>query len=142
MVTVLRKRPQPGPRTELGRGARRWLWTVTLLDAMQAAWMISLGDWLDSASRVTAVITLGGHHRAVLALAVIGFVMLAGLALCTDAFTSAGRAHRVAIAVAGVVSVVALAGAVSVVIVVVTFGLLGGLLFGRWIAHLLALTLF
>ena len=106
VVAVFDKRPpSPSPRTTLSAAARRWLWAVIGLDAMCIAWMISMGDWLDRTSQLTAVITLGGHHRIVLVLAAIGFVLCAALAPLTHGFTEvASESHRWPSRLAGVVS--------------------------------------
>ena len=55
--------------------AKRLLWAVLTLDVMAATWMIAAGDWLDHGSRVTAVITLGGHHLVVFSLAALAFAI-------------------------------------------------------------------
>jgi hypothetical protein len=86
--------------------------------------MISAGDSLDEQSRVTAVITLGGHHLVVLGLAVLAFAILAVLAPTTAGFAVASRPQLAALAVAGVVSTVALAGILSVAALVVSVVLL------------------
>ena len=104
---------------ELPPRARRVLWTVTIMDVMAAAWMLSAGDWLDERSRVTAVVTLGGHHLVVLWLAVLAFAILAVLAPMTAGFAVASRPQLAALAVAGIVSTVALAGILSVSALVV-----------------------
>jgi hypothetical protein len=109
---------------------RRWLWSGIPLNVMAASWMISTGDRLDTASSITAVITLGGHHRVVLGLAIAGFVMLAVLALLTGGFTAARPVQQVALTMAGIVSIVALAGVLSVAAFVVGLVLLAALLFG------------
>jgi hypothetical protein len=94
--------------------ARRLLWAVVTLDVMAASWMIAAGDWLDRYSRVTAVVTLGGHHIVVLWLALIGFAILAVLAPMTNGFAEANRVQLVALSIAGVASVAAFAGMISV----------------------------
>jgi hypothetical protein len=114
VVTVLQRRPASGTEVPLPSRARRLLWAVATLDVMAAAWMISAGDWLDHQSRVSAVTTLGGHHLVVLWLAVLAFAILAVLAPTTSGFAVASRLQLAALSVAGVVSVVALAGVLSV----------------------------
>jgi hypothetical protein len=99
--------------------ARRLLWVIAMLDVMAATWMLTAGDWLDHQSRVSAVVTLGGHHLVVFWLAVLAFAILALLAPFTGGFASVTRTQLGALAFAGVVSVVALAGIVSVVGLVV-----------------------
>jgi hypothetical protein len=94
--------------------ARRLLWVVATLDVMAASWMIAAGDWLDRYSRVTSVVTLGGHHVVVLWLALAGFAILAVLAPMTNGFATANGVHLVALSIAGVASVAAFAGMLSV----------------------------
>ncbi|MHA6621406.1 hypothetical protein [Pseudonocardia sp. DLS-67] len=94
--------------------ARRLLWVVATLDVMAASWMIAAGDWLDRYSRVTSVVTLGGHHVVVLGLALAGFAILAVLAPLTNGFAMANGVHLVALSIAGVASVAAFAGMLSV----------------------------
>jgi hypothetical protein len=94
--------------------ARRLLWVVAALDVMAASWMIAAGDWLDRYSRVTSVVTLGGHHVVVLWLALAGFAILAVLAPMTNGFATANGVHLVALSIAGVASVAAFAGMLSV----------------------------
>lgn len=98
--------------------ARRLLWAVATLDVMAASWMISAGDWLDRYSRVTAVVTLGGHHVVVLWLALAGFAILAVLAPMTNGFAAANTVQLVALSIAGVASVAAFGGMLSVVALV------------------------
>jgi hypothetical protein len=62
---MLRPGPQP-TRVALSQRASRRLWVVAVLDMTAVAWMIAIGNWLDKTSRLTAVITLGGHHLLVL----------------------------------------------------------------------------
>jgi hypothetical protein len=95
--------------------AKRVLWAVTTLDVMAATWMITAGDWLDHQSRVSAVVTLGGHHLVVFWLAVLAFAILAVLAPLTGGFVTVTRIELGVLAFAGVVSVVALAGILSAV---------------------------
>lgn len=102
---------------------------MCLLDAMTLVWMVAVGDWLESASLITSVITLGGHHEIVLGIALAGFVLLAGLALITRGFAVASAPQDTAMAVAGILSVAALAGIISVVGLVVGTILLVALVF-------------
>jgi hypothetical protein len=94
------------------------LWTVTVLDVATVIWMIVYGPWLDSASALTSVATLGGNHLLVLVLALIGFLVLAVLAPFTEGFGSASRREEVLLGAAGLVSAVALAGLLSVLALV------------------------
>ena len=123
---------RPARRRLSERTARR-LWIVARLDMVMVAWMIAVGSWLDRTSRLTAVITLGGHHKLVMIMALSAFGMLAGLALLTDGFTSANQLHIGLIVTACVISVVALAGALSGVLLLA----LGALLLGSGLRLLL-----
>jgi hypothetical protein len=126
---MFRKVPDPDDRASLPAGTRRLLWLVCLLDAMALVWMVALGDWLDSALLITSVITFGGRHEIVLTIALVGFLLLAGLAPVTRGFAVASRAQYAAMAVAGVLSVIALAGVISVIGLVVGAILLAAHLF-------------
>jgi hypothetical protein len=98
--------------------SRRGLWALAVLDAMTATWMLTVGDWFDTTSRLTAVLTLGGHHVVVLVASLAGFVMLAAIATATGGFAETSPVERVLIGVAGAVSVIALAGVLSIVALV------------------------
>jgi hypothetical protein len=102
------------------------IWGLALLDVMAVAWMASAGSWLDQTSGFTAVITMGGHHKIALALAVISFAILAVLAVTTEGFSRISPMEMGFLSVAGVLTVVALAGLVSVVLLVVGAGFLIG----------------
>jgi hypothetical protein len=115
---VLSELPEAGVGYPLPAGWRRILWAVATFDVMAVAWMLSAGDVLDR-SRLTSVITLGGHHLVVLYLAMVGFAALAGLAALTGGFAVASRQQAIGISVAAAVSVLALAGVLSVVVLVV-----------------------
>lgn len=117
----------PRRRIDLPGRARWLLGSLAVLDMMVIAWMITpAGEWLDDALTLTAVATLGGRHELVLGLAAAGFLMLAGLAALTDGFTSATRVQIAFVVLAGTVSVVALAGAMSVLLLLVTGALVLG----------------
>lgn len=111
------------------------LWALMLSDVMVVAWMLSAGDWLDQASPVTEVVTLGGHHLLVLWLAVAGFALLGGVALLTGGFAVASRSQVPFLVLSGLVSIVTLAGVLSallfVVLVVLLLTLLGAAFLGR-----------
>ena len=111
---------------ELSPGTRRLLWGTALADMAAFAWIIAMGKWLDETSRLTAVITLGGHHLLVLIMALIGFLALAAAALLTDGFTSAGKLGITLITVACMISVIALAGALSLILLLAGTALLVG----------------
>lgn len=111
------------------------LWALMVFDVMVVAWMLSAGDWLDQASPVTKVVTLGGHHLLVLWLAVAGFALLGGMALLTGGFAVASRNEVPLMVLSALVSVVALAGMLSallfVTLVVLLLTLLGAAFLGR-----------
>jgi hypothetical protein len=135
VVTMLRQaRTQPAKVTLSERTSRR-LWIVAVLDMMAVAWMIAAADWFDRTEGFLAVVTLGGRPRLVLIMAAVGFVMLAGLAVLTDGFTSASRLEIGLLTIACAISVVALAGALSAILLLVVaalaLGFAGRLLFGR-----------
>jgi hypothetical protein len=135
VVTMVQKSPNrvlADVRSELPPGQRWAAWTIIMLDAMLAVWMVVAGPWLDSASLITSIITFGGHHRVVLGLALFGFTLLAVLAPLTRGFTVAGPVPLAVIPVAGVVSAAALAGLFSIVLPVgAAFALLTAMLLGR-----------
>lgn len=122
---MLRPPPERRPVKLSKRNARR-LWLLTALDMVAVAWMIALGNWLDQTSRLTAVTTLGGHHVLVLIMALVGFLMLASGAVLTNGFRSASKLRLILITAGCVISVAALAGALSVVLLL----MLGALLLG------------
>jgi hypothetical protein len=113
-------------RMALSEPTARRLWIVSMLDMITVAWMIAAGKWFDQTSKLTAVITLGGHHKLVMIMALTGFVMLAGLALLTDGFTSANKLELALIIIACVISIVALAGAISAIMLFAVAALLLG----------------
>jgi len=117
--------PQPS-RMELSARTARRLWIVAMLDMITVAWMIAAGNWFDQTSKITAVITLGGHHRLVTIIALTGFAALAGLALLTDGFTSANKPQLALIITACVISMVANAGALSAILLLALTALLLG----------------
>jgi hypothetical protein len=125
MVAMLRPPPER-TKVALSHRTSRQLWIVASLDMTAVAWMIAIGDWLDKTSKVTAVITLGGRHVIVLIMALVGFLMLAAAALLTEGLTSAGRPELTLIIMACIVSVVALAGALSAMLLLGLAALLLG----------------
>ena len=85
--------------------------------------MINAGDALDSS---VAVATLGGRHELVLGLAAAGVLMLACLAVLTDGFASLTRMQAGFTVFAGALSVAALAGAMSSILLLLTAALVLG----------------
>ncbi|WP_285599382.1 hypothetical protein [Kineosporia sp. NBRC 101731] len=112
-----------GRRPSPIRGWRPWLFV--LLDVMAVAWMTTAGGWFDDRF---AVITLGGHHHLVAALAATSFVILAGLAGSTRGFARASGPELGLLAVAVVLTLVAWAGLLILVLLVVLGGTTLGLL--------------
>jgi hypothetical protein len=101
---------------KLSKSLRLGLWILTLVDMSAVPWMLSLGDWFDQTSGLTGVLTLGSHHQLVLIMAIVGFVMLGAVALKTDGFTATERLDRMVIILACLVSAIALAGAITVIL--------------------------
>jgi hypothetical protein len=108
--------PQPPPAQ---KHSGRLPSVVAVLDMVAVAWMIAVGDWFDRTSRFTAVVTLGGHHKIVLVIALVGFVMLAGLAPLTAGFRAPSNLQFPLIISACMISVVALAGALAILLLAV-----------------------
>jgi hypothetical protein len=115
---------QRSTRSALPPRARRLLWLLAALNVMAASWMLTAGDWLDHRSRVSAVVTLGGHHLVVLWLALLAFAIIAVVATLSGGFAAINRGQLVALSIAGVASVGSLAGIVSVAGLVVGLVLL------------------
>lgn len=90
-------------------------WTAFVLDVAAVVWTTRMGGWLDTANPLLSMITLGGHHRIVLGLALAGLLMLAVLAPLTGGFVRASGVQLVLLPIAGVLSLAALAGLLSLV---------------------------
>ncbi len=103
----------------LPAAVRRTLWAALAADVAAAVWMLTAGDWLDRYSPITAAATLGGHHLVLLWLSVGTAVLLGVLAPLTAGFAWCDRTRAVALAVACVASVVVVAGALSVAVLLV-----------------------
>ena len=122
---------RPGPErmpVRLSKRTGRRLWILAALDMVAVAWMIAVGSWLDHTSRISAVITLGGRHVLVLIMALVGFVMLASGAVLTNGFRSASKFRLTLITAGCAISVAALAGALSVLLLLILGALLLGFL--------------
>lgn len=132
VVTVLQKAPRWGTATigPVPDRARLVLWALAMLDVMTVAWMLSMGDWLDRFSSITAVVTLGGHHLIVLWLAAAGFVTLALLTVLTGALAVVRRIHVPFLVLSALASAVAAAGVASVLLLLVLIAGVGGVLVG------------
>jgi hypothetical protein len=113
-------------RRPLPRRAPRWLWIIATLDMVAIAWLINAGTWFDETSKLTSVVTLGGHHTLVLIIALTGFLMLACLAIVTGGFDTGNQLHIALIVIACVTSVVALAGALSAILLLMLVAFLLG----------------
>jgi hypothetical protein len=116
------------------RTARR-LWLVSALDMVAAAWMIAVGTWLDQTSRLTRVISLGGHHTLVLIMAIVGFVTLASGAFVTNGFRTANKLGLTLITAGCIISVATLAGALSLLLLLILAALLLGFLARMFLGH-------
>lgn len=103
------------------------MWVLMATDLMAVVWMHTFGPWLDHSSRLTSTATLGGHHLIVMVSAGIGFGMLAALAILTEGFTKSDAKLAMATNVACVISVIALAGLIALVLA----ALLSRVLFGK-----------
>jgi hypothetical protein len=103
---------------KLSPGTRKWLWGIAIADMAGIAWMLAAGSWFDQTSKVTAVVTIGGNHRLVLIMAILGFLMLVTAALKSDGFDATSRLDRILINLGRAVSVIALAGGLSVIALV------------------------
>ncbi len=128
MTRVLQKMRGGATPTPITPAGRRVLWGLLTLDMMAAAWMLAMGEWFDRASRLTSVVTLGGHHQVVLWLAACAFVGLLMAAVLSSGFTAADGPVRGLAVVAGVVSVVATAGILSCLALVVGTAVLATML--------------
>jgi hypothetical protein len=91
------------------------------------AWMITAGRTFDETSKLTRVVTLGGHHILVMIMALIGFLMLAGMAVSTSGFSEANGLERVLLILACVISIVVSAGALSAILVLALIAFLLGI---------------
>jgi hypothetical protein len=113
-------RPMDQPAaTTLSRRAGRWLWVVAALTLMTSIWMFAAGQWIDEeCPGPCRVATLGGHHELVLALSATSAVALTVLAVLTLGFTRATPLQVSALALAGMTSLLALAGVLSFVLFV------------------------
>jgi hypothetical protein len=123
---MLQPVPPASDRITLSARTARCLWVVAVLDMVGLAWMLALGDWLDDASSVTAVMTLGGRHLLVLGLAGAGFLLLMALAWPTHGFREASRVQLGLVILGCAVSIVALAGGLSTLLLVLTGALVLG----------------
>lgn len=104
------------------------LWWLALLDAVAVAWMFAAGGWVDRHGGELTVVTLGGHHEAVIGLALVSFALLATIAVTSDGFVSMSGIELSGVTVAGLLTIVALAGLLAVVVAVAGIGLFVGLM--------------
>jgi hypothetical protein len=110
----LRRPDLPANESALSPLTRGLSWTAVVTNAALVIFMIRLGGWLDTASPLLSMITLGGHHRVVLAVATAALLLLGWLAPTTGGFARADRVQQILLPVAGLLSLVALAGVLSV----------------------------
>jgi hypothetical protein len=115
------------------------LCAVAVLDMVAVAWGIDGLDRFDPTSTLGSAITLGGHPRLILIMAVAGFALLAGLAPLTRAFSRATELEFALLIVACVISVVALAGALSTILLLALASVLAVILLVVLIALLIVL---
>jgi hypothetical protein len=114
---------------------------VAILDMVAVAWGIAGLDRLDQTSTLGSAITLGGHPRLILIMAVAGFAILAGLAPLTRAFSRATELEFALLIIACVISIVALAGALSAILLLAIACALGVILLLALIALLIVVML-
>jgi hypothetical protein len=122
------RRPPERTAVRLSKRTGRRLWILAALDMVAVAWMIAVGTWLDQTSKLTKVITLGGNHVLVLIMAVAGFLTLASGAVLTNGFRSASKLGLTLITAGCIISVAALAGALSVLLLFILAAVLLGFL--------------
>ena len=125
----------------LSERAQLRLCAVAIFDMVAVAWGIAGLDRLDQTSTLGSAITLGGHPRLVLIMAVAGFATLAGLAPLTRAFSRATELEFALLIVACVISVVALAGALSAILLLALASALAVILLVALIALLIVIVL-
>jgi hypothetical protein len=101
-------------------------WFLMVSDLATVIWMYTVGSWLDRTSRFTATGTLGGHHTILLIVALIGFLMLAVLAVLTDNFAYTTPKLALLRNIACIISVIALTGLLALIL----FSLLSRVVFG------------
>jgi len=110
-----------------GTGARllpdRLVAALALADLSALGWMVLVGAWLDHRGAL-ALLTLGGHHVLVAALAVVSLVMLT-----VGRVLSAGPNLEVGIfTLAAAVAAVAVAGLLGLALLVLLVAVFAGLL--------------
>jgi hypothetical protein len=75
---------------------------------------------------VTRAVTLGGHHTLVLIMALVGFLTLASGAFVTNGFRTANKLGLTLITAGCIISVATLAGALSLLMLLILAALLLG----------------
>jgi hypothetical protein len=129
VVTVLRPAPHwTRAQREFSFVDGHRLWWLTLLDLVAVAWMVAAGGWVDQHGGELTVVTLGGHHEAIIGLALVSFALLAAVAITSDGFITLSGVEMTIVTVAGLLTIVALAGLLAVVVAVVGIGLFVGLM--------------
>ncbi len=129
MVTMLQRAARMGATTPVTSRSATRMWALLIADLVTVVWMHAVGPWLDRTSPLTATATLGGNHLVVLALAAIGFAVLATLALLTEGFTMSNPTLTLAKNAACIISAVALAGLLAFILA----ALLSRVVFGRFL---------
>ena len=125
----------------LSERAQLRLWAVAIFDMVGVAWGIAGLDRFDQTSTLGSAITLGGHLKLILIMAVAGFAILAGLAPLTRAFSRATELEFALLIIACVTSTVALAGALSAILLLAIACALGIILLVALIALLIVIVL-
>ena len=83
LKAVLHPQPQPD------RKRKTWPpMSLAILDMANAASLLGAGDWIDQTSRLTMIMSWGGHHNLLLIISLTSFVLLATLASLTEAFAA------------------------------------------------------
>jgi hypothetical protein len=111
LKAVLHPEPQPD--------RKRKTWppiSLAVLDMANAASLLGAGDWIDQTSRLTMIMSWGGHHKLLLIISIAGFVLLATLASITKAFAAPSDLQFALIVFACMTSIVALSGALAVLL--------------------------
>jgi hypothetical protein len=104
------------------------LWLLLAANIAAFLWTATLGSWFDHTSRLTSIVTLGGHHVLVMIFSCSAAVVLAALALVSNGFRDRQPGAAALVALSYLLSMVALIGFVSLVLVIVLSGLFVGLM--------------
>ena len=109
LKAVLHPQPQPD------RKRKTWPpMSLAILDMANAASLLGAGDWIDQTSRLTMIMSWGGHHNLLLIISLTSFVLLATLASLTEAFAAPSDLQFALIVFACMTSIVGLSGAIAI----------------------------